>query len=979
MSNAFQLKPWTKVVMPHEDIRNDDLEMATYALELGAVARNDPGVPAVYRDARKFFQATHVTNELERLFREVLGLLCGDSYSGDRIIQLLTPFGGGKSHTLAALLHLTRDRDKLADMPEFSNLPNPGPVRTAVFAATETDVESGVRFADGFVAKTIWGSLAYQLGGLAAYEQIRANDENFVAPAGATFARLIGDEPTLILLDELAIYLETAGGKAVNDSTLGRQTQAFLFNLTSVMGSLKRAAMLYSLQASKKQALGNELLLEQLDNLVKRTEAKREPVSDYEVLKIVQRRLFENLGDTNIHRDVASAYGEAYRKALNNYSYADQGRDVEYEVKNLEKTILSSYPFHPDLVKLMYERWGTLPDYQRTRGALQFLATAVAAYWHNRSDRVALPLLGPGDVPFSDEKTRNTFISQVSAKPAIASVFQTDIIGSESKAKLVDRRLAVDYPQLKDYALGSRLSSAILLYSFAGQNAPEKRGVAEAELVAANVSPDFDRGIVKLTIDEINSRALYLHFTDRRFYFDTRENVNKRISDIISTGLEPQEVPNRLERELRELIGDDANSIVWPTDSSRIPDKVPRFRLVYLRPEFSEYDGERLQEQLFVLLENYNVNAKDRKYRNTLGFLRPQAKNYTEAASAGGVLLAIEKILEARKRYNLSEEDIEELNARKNKALTEVKTNLANLYDECWLPMPVLQEADKAFIRPIVFEQVRLAPVVGKPLSNQVMLGISQYVYATLVSSKLASLAQLGDAQAEIDEKVRYVRLAELTPQFFSVPAFPKLTSDEVIKKAVATGVQAGEFGYLADGRSKSDGSLAVSSPKAVKYKNPLAYTEVDLQSGVIIERSYAEELATPATPPPSGTTQQPLAGSAASGNNGFNYTETTSASVEPIPTVNEPTLPLEVPNSAPTPRANGTGKKLKLSFKVDKSKFASIVQLINNVNRLSQKVTVEITVEAEATGEFSRQSLHGNLLDPLAELGIEPDLKIGD
>src|SRR5207253_580749 len=95
---AYRLKPWTEVVRPHEDILSGRLEMSTYAADLGAVDRDDPNTPRVYRDAREFFRTTYMTRNLKALLRDILSAISGGG--GDRIIQLRTPFGGGKTHSL---------------------------------------------------------------------------------------------------------------------------------------------------------------------------------------------------------------------------------------------------------------------------------------------------------------------------------------------------------------------------------------------------------------------------------------------------------------------------------------------------------------------------------------------------------------------------------------------------------------------------------------------------------------------------------------------------------------------------------------------------------------------------------------------------------------------------------------------------------------------------------------------------------------
>ena len=104
-------------------------------------------MPDVYTRPDTFFAATYLTAALQALLRDVLRVLGGGP--GDRVLQLRTPFGGGKTHTLVALLHLARDRAAAMSVPAFADLPDPGPVQVAVLSGEELDplspmTESGV-------------------------------------------------------------------------------------------------------------------------------------------------------------------------------------------------------------------------------------------------------------------------------------------------------------------------------------------------------------------------------------------------------------------------------------------------------------------------------------------------------------------------------------------------------------------------------------------------------------------------------------------------------------------------------------------------------------------------------------------------------------------------------------------------------------------------------------------------------------------
>src|SRR5206468_10074372 len=138
------------------------------------------------------------------------------------------------------------------------------------------------------------------------------------------------------------------------------------------------------------------------------------PVSGDEVLKVVQRRLFAEAGAEDVRREVGRQYGALLSEQLTAAAETDADRrEAVAAGEALERRIVEAYPFHPELLDLMFHRWGSLPSYQRTRGALQFLATVVHSLWAGRAQREPQALIGPGDVDLSNEGSRMTFLEQV--------------------------------------------------------------------------------------------------------------------------------------------------------------------------------------------------------------------------------------------------------------------------------------------------------------------------------------------------------------------------------------------------------------------------------------------------------------------------------------------------------------------------------------------------------------------------------------
>lgn len=136
------IKPWVDVVRLHPDVESETTAIATYAIDLGALVAGDPGVPPTYRDAYSFFRATHLTSDMRMLMEEVYDRL--SSKEGNRVLQLHSPFGGGKSHTLATLHYAFKNRKEMEKaIPETKDLPEIRDVRIAVFDGEKFDAVSG--------------------------------------------------------------------------------------------------------------------------------------------------------------------------------------------------------------------------------------------------------------------------------------------------------------------------------------------------------------------------------------------------------------------------------------------------------------------------------------------------------------------------------------------------------------------------------------------------------------------------------------------------------------------------------------------------------------------------------------------------------------------------------------------------------------------------------------------------------------------
>jgi hypothetical protein len=77
-------------------------------------------------------------------------------------------------------------------------------------------------------------------------------------------------ERGLLLLDEVLIYVVKARALRRGDTNAGQQALLFVHNLTEAVNQRPRSAMVYSLQASVGEAVGEEALLSQLEKIAGR-------------------------------------------------------------------------------------------------------------------------------------------------------------------------------------------------------------------------------------------------------------------------------------------------------------------------------------------------------------------------------------------------------------------------------------------------------------------------------------------------------------------------------------------------------------------------------------------------------------------------------------------------------------------------------------------------------------------------------------
>ena len=377
-------KPWHEVVRLRADVRNEELSLKSFAADLYDVmlGRN----AGVYHDTKDFFALTYATVRLRDLARDVMWRLAGKSEKAVR--QLHVTFGGGKTHSLIALVHLVKG-DVLPDTPAVEQfrthcaLEEGFPTaRVAAIVFDRLDAEQGmdVKAPDGSLRtfKMPWSALAWQLAGEPGLRLLKKDASERTSPPATNvmeklleFTRLDAAS-VLILFDEVLWFVRTMADKDPDVDWKGRMAN-FLHSLTQAVAKVPQCCLVASLLASdtrKMDELGKRISKELYDEFKRVADEGIQPVESHDVPEILRRRLFELQSYTD-----QSQWPQQVMAALNSIGAID-GYTGERRVQE-EKRYLDAYPFHPDLVTLFADKWTQLEGFQQTRGILRALAMSL--------------------------------------------------------------------------------------------------------------------------------------------------------------------------------------------------------------------------------------------------------------------------------------------------------------------------------------------------------------------------------------------------------------------------------------------------------------------------------------------------------------------------------------------------------------------------------------------------------------------------
>ena len=776
------LKPWREVVEPHQDVATGEFQQAEFAADLAKV--HSGSAPAEYRDPKQFFSRTYLTEGLSTLLVGAAKRLSGTG--GDPVVELQTNFGGGKTHSMLALYHMSgttpvQDLSGLDQLLETNGLTVPSGINRAVLVGTSRGPQDVLNADGGRKIRTTWGDLAWQLGGADAFDMVAENDATGIAP-GSNLLEAIFKKcaPCLILIDEWVAYLRQIYKVEGLPSGSFDANLSFVQALTEAVKASPGTLLVASLPASQIEVggEGGQEALARLKQTFSRVESSWRPASQEESYEIVRRRLFKEIpGDRFHHRDnTLKQFAKLYRENANDFP---QGCADEDYRRKLEK----AYPIHPELFDQLYTSWGSLEKFQRTRGVLRLMAQAIHELWMSGDPSV---MIMPGSVAINSPRVEPELLHYLDV--SWQSIIAGDVDGTASTPYKIDQSA----PNLNRYSATRRVARAIFMGT-APTHQQQNTGLDDKQINLGVVQPGERPAIFGDALRRLTNQAKFMHSDLGRYWYSMAASLN-RIATDRAAQIEAALVDVTIDAELTKYVNAlpdrghfDAVQVA-PAGSAEVPDEAGGVRAVVLgvaHPHNGREGSEALVEAKEILMQR---GSTPRVYRNMLIFIAADAKQLDNLKDAVRASLAWNEIVRDTDRLNLTQSDSALAKAKLAEANETVKTRLKEAW--CYLHYPAQESA-----------QADLEWVSGKiPAQDGLLARASK----KLIGEE-GLLTELGptrldrDLQKYIWNDRPHLQLRDLREYLNRYIYLPRLKNQDVLIRSVqsaVSGMLPGPFAY---------------------------------------------------------------------------------------------------------------------------------------------------------------------------------------
>jgi len=683
------MKPWREVAHPHPDVLEGTFQQSEFAADITAVRTGK--ATKEYQEAAPFFERTYITEGMRLLLTSVAKRLNGQG--GDPVIQLQTAFGGGKTHTMLAVYHLATRTCPLGELVGISALLDQAGIldvpQSRIAVLDGTDLAPGQAWKHGKqTVKTLWGELAWQLGGDESFALLKEADANGTSPGKEVLKTVLErSAPCVVLVDELVAYVRQFSDSQPLSGGTYDSNLSFVQALTEATKLVPNAILLASLPESEIEA-GSEkgkMALRALEKTFGRVQALWKPVATEEAFEIVRRRLFNAVTDTAGREEVCRAFASAY---------VAEGSKLPGETQESRyfDRLVQAYPIHPEVFDRLYEDWTTLEGFQRTRGVLKLMAKVIYRLWQdNNSDLMILP----GSMPLYEGSTRNELTYYLA--PGWDAVLDKDIDGDRAETTELENK----EPRFGANNAARRVARTLFLGSAPAAAGLKQgiRGLDRARVLLGCLQPGQTASIYADALGRLADRLHYLNASgdkaaaETRFWFDTRANLRREMEDRKSRFKDESDVKDKIGKVLQKLVGGGGgfDGVHVFTPHSDVPDD-SALRLTFLPPDkfYAKSEPRVAFDEVTEFVRN---NGTKPRYRgNRLLFVAPEHASLTRLRDCIRTALAWGSIADDVKEGKLNIDRLQSEQAKKEHQTAE--DVLPRVARECykWLLCPLMTQ-----------------------------------------------------------------------------------------------------------------------------------------------------------------------------------------------------------------------------------------------------------------------------------------------
>ncbi|HEX8220925.1 MAG TPA: DUF499 domain-containing protein, partial [Chloroflexia bacterium] len=507
----------------------------------------------------------------------------------------------------------------------------------------------------------------------------------------------------------------------------------------------------------------------------------RTPIESSEIYDVVRARLFQQVeGATS--REVAHTYFHFCRSEGWKDVLPAESRDASYQ-----DLLAKSYPFHPSIIKVLYERWGSRPQFQLTRGTLRFLSHLLAHLWSSKQDEQAIgALIHLSDVDLAAEKIRAEALDVTGA--VWESVIGSDISGSQKDDLAISQRTDKDHGGLYSrFGLVEGLATSVFMFTHGGtQNKATPRSDIRHAIARPEIPlPDLDQAFT-----DCKAKLYYYYEEEGGCIFKTEPNPNKVLADE-RANVSTDEARQQVERIVADVVGrSQLFNVVrygFLNTEAKEPGDVPddgRLQMVVLPPRAPVSAGTLTGKSLELVTSIWeNYGKRLRLARNMVLFLAPSSEPIAGAIERAMDWLAANRVKsDTDMMARFSESQRQTVQDRATSAENDTKDHVRKAYNTVVLPVSGGHEVfELSYVPPSkkVLDQVEEELLTRRKLHKEFNPELLVGRWATLWPTT-----------------AMVITTQEIWNKFARQAGVPILTALDVLQETIRQGISREIFGY---------------------------------------------------------------------------------------------------------------------------------------------------------------------------------------